>query len=237
LNIVFWLYLLIGARYKGKKPHFEISIKLRIFWYPHWPTSRRKKFRIIYRTPYFLEPKRPFSQEMAKNNENRILKFNLRIFSTIQISLKYVKVPKSLDPNVLYICTYYLLLLLHIVQQLWHFPGWHRCVHNVHNNLFCCSILSISCGIFQDGADVFIMYLLTSPVAPYCPSAVTFFKMVQICTVHNVHNNLFCCSILSVSCGIFQNGADMYIMHMRISSVAPYSPSAVAFSKMTQMCT
>jgi hypothetical protein len=30
-NRVFWLKLLEGARYKDKKPHFEISVKLRIF--------------------------------------------------------------------------------------------------------------------------------------------------------------------------------------------------------------
>jgi hypothetical protein len=41
----------------------------------------------------------PFSQEMAKYKEKRILLFDLRIFTAIQIYLKYVKVPKSLDPN------------------------------------------------------------------------------------------------------------------------------------------
>jgi hypothetical protein len=30
-NRVFWLKLLTGARYKEKKTHFEISVKLRIF--------------------------------------------------------------------------------------------------------------------------------------------------------------------------------------------------------------
>jgi hypothetical protein len=42
----------------------------------------------------------PFSQEMAKYNEKHILYFDLRIFTAIQICLKYVKVPKSLDPTV-----------------------------------------------------------------------------------------------------------------------------------------
>jgi hypothetical protein len=39
----------------------------------------------------------PFSQEMAKYKEKRILLFDLIIFTAIQICLKYVKVPKSLD--------------------------------------------------------------------------------------------------------------------------------------------
>jgi hypothetical protein len=42
----------------------------------------------------------PFSQEKAKYKEKRILQFDLRIFTAIQICLKYVKVPKSLDPSV-----------------------------------------------------------------------------------------------------------------------------------------
>jgi hypothetical protein len=42
----------------------------------------------------------PFSQEMAKYKEKRILLFDLRIFTAIQICLKYVKVTKSLDPNI-----------------------------------------------------------------------------------------------------------------------------------------
>jgi hypothetical protein len=41
----------------------------------------------------------PFSQEMAKYKEKRISYFDLRFFTAIQICLKYVKVPKSLDPN------------------------------------------------------------------------------------------------------------------------------------------
>jgi hypothetical protein len=41
----------------------------------------------------------PFSQEMAKYKEKRILQFDLIIFTAIQICLKYVKVPKSLDPT------------------------------------------------------------------------------------------------------------------------------------------
>jgi hypothetical protein len=36
---------------------------------------------------------------MAKYKEKHILKFDLRIFTAIQICLKYVKVPKSLEPN------------------------------------------------------------------------------------------------------------------------------------------
>jgi hypothetical protein len=35
---------------------------------------------------------------MAKYKEKRILLFDLRISTAIQICLKYVKVPKSLDP-------------------------------------------------------------------------------------------------------------------------------------------
>jgi hypothetical protein len=42
----------------------------------------------------------PFSQEMAKYNEKRFLRFDLKIFTAIQIYLKFVKVPKSLDPTV-----------------------------------------------------------------------------------------------------------------------------------------
>jgi hypothetical protein len=42
----------------------------------------------------------PFLQEMAKYKEKPILWFDLRIFTAIQICLKYVKVPKSLDPTV-----------------------------------------------------------------------------------------------------------------------------------------
>jgi hypothetical protein len=33
-NRVLWLQLLNGARYKDKKPHFKISVKLRIFLNP-----------------------------------------------------------------------------------------------------------------------------------------------------------------------------------------------------------
>jgi hypothetical protein len=36
---------------------------------------------------------------MVKNRETSILQFDLRIFSAIQISFKYIKVPKSLDPT------------------------------------------------------------------------------------------------------------------------------------------
>jgi hypothetical protein len=36
---------------------------------------------------------------MAKYKEKRILLFDLRITTAIQICLKYVKVPKSLDPT------------------------------------------------------------------------------------------------------------------------------------------
>jgi hypothetical protein len=37
---------------------------------------------------------------MATNKQKRILKFDLIIFSEIQIYLKYAKVSKSLDPTV-----------------------------------------------------------------------------------------------------------------------------------------
>jgi hypothetical protein len=32
---------LIRARYKDKKHHFEISVKLRIFWTPYRPISKK----------------------------------------------------------------------------------------------------------------------------------------------------------------------------------------------------
>jgi hypothetical protein len=41
-NRVIWLLLLNGARYKDKKPHFEISVKLRNFGTQYRPISQKK---------------------------------------------------------------------------------------------------------------------------------------------------------------------------------------------------
>jgi hypothetical protein len=43
-NRVLWLKLLNVARYKDKKPHFEISVKLRIFKTPYQRISQKKLF-------------------------------------------------------------------------------------------------------------------------------------------------------------------------------------------------
>jgi hypothetical protein len=52
---------------------FEISVKIRIFWYPYWPISRKKKKFWPSDLFNFLERKMPFSQKMAKYKEKRIL--------------------------------------------------------------------------------------------------------------------------------------------------------------------
>jgi hypothetical protein len=56
LKTVFWLYLLIGARYKGKKPNFEISGKLRIFYTHVDPFAEKKILDPILRLFLFFEP-------------------------------------------------------------------------------------------------------------------------------------------------------------------------------------
>jgi hypothetical protein len=62
---------LIGARYKGIKPHLisalNTDILISILTY-----FKEKTFLTLYSELLtFLEPKRPFSQEMAKNKEKR----------------------------------------------------------------------------------------------------------------------------------------------------------------------
>jgi hypothetical protein len=60
----------------------------------------RKNLTLYNEFLTFFGTKKALSQETAQNKEKRILYFNLRILSAIQIYLMYCKVPKSLDPIV-----------------------------------------------------------------------------------------------------------------------------------------
>jgi hypothetical protein len=67
------------------KVMFEISVKIRIFWYPYWPISRKIIFWSYIQKWTFYDQKMAFSQEMAKNKLKTYLWIDLGIFPAIQI--------------------------------------------------------------------------------------------------------------------------------------------------------
>jgi hypothetical protein len=90
---------LIGARYKGKKPHFEISVKFRIFWYTCWPISREKIFLpYTWWTPYFFRTKKViFRNKWLKIEKNVFCNLILEFFPQFKSVWSIgIKVPISI---------------------------------------------------------------------------------------------------------------------------------------------
>jgi hypothetical protein len=77
---------LIGACYKGKKPHFEISVKLWIF-IPILTYLKKKILTLFSEFFSLLGQKLISGQEDMKIKKNLLCYFGLRILLSIQIQL------------------------------------------------------------------------------------------------------------------------------------------------------
>jgi hypothetical protein len=86
---------LIGGGYKGKLPHFEISVKWRIFFNTHIDLSATK---ILDLSEFFsvLGPKTHFRVGRHENKEKRFFYFCLRIH--LPISCYQLKIEKKSTP-------------------------------------------------------------------------------------------------------------------------------------------
>jgi hypothetical protein len=90
LKKVFWHYLLIGARYKSKKSHFEINVKLRIF-YTHVDLFEETKM-LLMTFSLFWPLKTHFCTGRRENKEKRLLYFGLEFFCQSKFSFRKLKI-------------------------------------------------------------------------------------------------------------------------------------------------
>jgi hypothetical protein len=133
---------LIGARYKGKKPHFEISLKLRISFISmstHWKKQNFwTQLNVFF--SLFWAPKTHFRIRRHANIEKACFTLVFEFFCQSKFrcsKLKIQKIQKSTFPTT-QLCTAFVVsqksfMVLTITNS---YLLWTRC-HNVISRLYC----------------------------------------------------------------------------------------------------
>jgi hypothetical protein len=86
---------LIGARYKGKLPHFEICIKLRIFFIAILMILKKICGHYLVNFSPFWAQKTHFRVGRHEHKEKRLLYFGFRILFLIHIQMLDIENPEN----------------------------------------------------------------------------------------------------------------------------------------------